>query len=313
MSEREQSAPVIEAGSAAGGAGTPSARKRVGVVGAGTMGAGIATTVVRAGHSVVVYDLDDDRVGRGLDVVRRFLDKSVEKGKLAPAVRDQSFDNLHGATELDALGGCDIVVEAIFEDLGLKQELLSRLDDVVSPDALLHTNTSTLSVTAIAAGSRHPERVVGTHYCNPAPLMKLVELVRGRMTADAPLEKTRRFLEGLDKRAVLCADVPGFIVNRFLIPFENDCIRALEAGMGTVESIDRAIRFGLGYPMGTFQLLDIVGLDIHRAVSLSLYEQLRDPRFAPPPLVDRMISAGHLGRKVGRGFYTYDQAGLLGT
>jgi 3-hydroxybutyryl-CoA dehydrogenase len=260
-------------------------------------------TIARAGHRVVLRDLEDDRVARGLEEVRRFLDRSVEKGRLEAEARDAALAGLTGTTSLGDLAGCDIVVEAVFEDLGLKAATFGELDAVCGPETLLHTNTSTLSVTAIAAGSRHPERVVGTHYCNPAPLMRLVEVVRGRLTADAAVERTDAFLEGLGKRAVHTADVPGFIVNRFLVPFENDCIRALEAGMGTVESIDKAVELGLGYPMGTFRLLDIVGLDIHKAVSLSLYEQLRDPRFAPPPLVERMISAGHLGRKAGRGFY----------
>lgn len=286
---------------------------RVGVLGAGTMGVGIAVTVARAGHDVVIRDVDESAVQRGVGGVRRFLDRSVEKGKLGADIRDRALDRLEATTDLTSLAGCDIVVEAVPEDLALKQETFAALDDVCTDEALFHTNTSTLSVTAIAAGSRRPERVVGTHYCNPAPLMDLVELVEGRLTSGDAFARTRRFLEGLGKRAVPCADVPGFIVNRFLVPFENDCIRALEAGMGTVESIDRAIELGLGYPMGTFRLLDIVGLDIHRAVSLSLYEQLRDPRFAPPPLVDRMISAGHLGRKAGRGFYAYDEAGPMGT
>ena len=276
---------------------------QVGVLGAGTMGAGIAVTIARAGHRVVLRDLHDDRVARGLEEVRRFLDRSVEKGRLEAEARDAALAGLTGTTSLGDLAGCDIVVEAVSEDLGLKAATFAELDAVCRPETLFHTNTSTLSVTAIAAGSRHPERVVGTHYCNPAPLMRLVEVVRGRLTADAAVERTDAFLEGLGKRAVHTADVPGFIVNRFLVPFENDCIRALEAGMGTVESIDKAVELGLGYPMGTFRLLDIVGLDIHKAVSLSLYEQLRDPRFAPPPLVERMISAGHLGRKTGRGFY----------
>jgi len=276
---------------------------QVGVLGAGTMGAGIAVTIARAGHRVVLRDLQDDRVARGLEEVRRFLDRSVEKGRLEAEARDAALAGLTGTTSLGDLAGCDIVVEAVSEDLGLKAATFAELDAVCRPETLFHTNTSTLSVTAIAAGSRHPERVVGTHYCNPAPLMRLVEVVRGRLTADAAVERTDAFLEGLGKRAVHTADVPGFIVNRFLVPFENDCIRALEAGMGTVESIDKAVELGLGYPMGTFRLLDIVGLDIHKAVSLSLYEQLRDPRFAPPPLVERMISAGHLGRKTGRGFY----------
>lgn len=286
---------------------------KIGVIGAGTMGIGIAVTSARVGHQVVMRDLSDDAVSRGLDGVSSFLDRSVEKGKLSADMRDEAIRGLSGTTKLEDLADCEIVIEAVFEDLELKQQLLAELDDVIAPDALIHTNTSTLSVTAIAAGSVRPQRVVGTHYCNPAPLMKLVELVKGRLTSDDALARTRRFLDSIDKRAVECADVPGFIVNRYLVPFENDCIRALEAGMGTVESIDRAVELGLRYPMGSFRLLDIVGLDIHKAVSMSLYDQLRDPRFAPPPLVDRMISAGQLGRKTGRGFYQYENTGVMGT
>ena len=283
-------------------------RLRVGVLGGGTMGSGIAITIARAGHEVVVRDVDDARVERGLETVRAFLDKSVQRGKLEAGARDAALAGLEGTTELESLGGCDIVVEAIFEDVALKAETFGLLDDICGEDTLFHTNTSTLAVTAIAAGSRRPGRVAGTHYCNPAPLMKLVEVVRGRRTSDDALRRTLEFLDGLGKTSVLCGDTPGFLVNYFLVPFENDCIRALEAGMGTVESIDTAIHLGLGYPMGSFRLLDIVGLDIHKAVSTSLYEQIKDPRFAAPPLVDRMIAAGQLGRKTGEGFYGYDTA-----
>ncbi len=286
---------------------------RVGVLGAGTMGAGIAITVVRAGHEVIVRDVSGEKVEAGLASVRKFLDRSVERGKLSAEGRDAAFANLSGTTELEDLAGCDIVIEAIFEDEKLKAETFGLLDSICGPYTLFHTNTSTLSVTGIAAGSARPERVVGTHYCNPAPLMDLVEVARGRLTSDAAHERTAKFLEGLGKRVVLTKDTPGFLVNYFLIPFENDCIRMLEAGMGTVESIDKAITLGLGYPMGTFTLLDIVGLDIHKAVSMALYERIRDPRFAPPPLVDAMISANHLGRKTGKGFYEYERAGLMGT
>jgi 3-hydroxybutyryl-CoA dehydrogenase len=277
------------------------------------MGAGIAVTALRGGHSVLIYDVDESRAREGVANATRFLDRSVQKGKLPPPERDQIVQRLAKTLQLGHLSECGIVIEAVPENLELKRELLRQLDDVLAPDALIHTNTSTLPVTAIAAGSRLPERVVGTHYCNPAPLMDLVELVPARQTSDDSLESTRSFLIGLGKRPIVCKDVPGFIVNRYLVPFENDCIRALEAGIGTVESIDLAIRRGLGYPMGTFRLLDIVGLDVHRAVSMSLYEQLRDVRFAPPPLVDQMIDTGHLGRKSGRGFYTYDHTGVLGT
>lgn len=287
--------------------------QRVGVIGGGTMGVGIAVVMARAGHEVVLRDLDDERVDQGLEQVRRFFDRSVEIGKLSAVDRDAMLAPLTGTTDLGDLANCDVVVEAIFEDVDLKARTFGDLDDICGPETLFHTNTSTLSVTAIAAGSRHPDRVVGTHYCNPAPLMSLVEVVRGLRTSDDAYHRTMEFVTGLRKQPVTTGDTPGFLVNLFLVPFENDCIRALESGFGTVESIDRAVKLALGYPLGTFQLLDIVGLDIHRSVSMSLYEQLRDPRFAPPPLVDRMISAGQLGRKVGEGFYTYETVGTFGT
>lgn len=284
----------------------------VGVVGAGTMGAGIAITVARAGHRTIVVDVGEERLQDGLDRVNRFLDRSVELGKLDPERRNGALAGLSGATALEALSECDVVIEAVYEDLALKAETFGRLSGICRPDAVFHTNTSTLSVTAIAAGSKWPERIVGTHYCNPAPLMKLVEVARARQTGDEAYGRTLRFLDSLGKICVTVQDTPGFLVNRFLIPFENDCIRTFEAGVATPASIDRSVELGLRYPMGPFKLLDIVGLDVHRAVSLALYEQLRDPRLAPPPLVDRMIAAGELGRKTGRGFYTYDEAGMFG-
>ena len=174
------------------------------------------------------------------------------------------------------------------------------------------TNTSTLSVTAISAGAVRPDRLVGMHFCNPAPLMHLIEVVDGMLTSATTHALALELARALGKTAVEVKDTPGFIVNRLLIPFENACIRELEHGAATVEDIDRAVRFGLGYPMGPFQLLDTVGLDVHRAVSLSMFEQLRDPVFAPPPLVDQMIAVGHLGRKTGRGFYQYDEPGMFG-
>ncbi|MGH3356440.1 MAG: 3-hydroxyacyl-CoA dehydrogenase family protein [Nocardioidaceae bacterium] len=284
----------------------------VAVLGAGTMGVGIALVAARAGHRTIVRDVSDDAVKRGLDNATGFLDKGASLGKLTTEEARAARDNLTGSTDLVDVAPADVVVEAVFEELALKQRLLGELDDVVSEDALLHTNTSTLSVTAIAAGSRRPERVVGTHYCNPAQLMRLVEVAEGRHTAPEVTTRSREFLEGVGKTTVLTKDRPGFIVNRFLIPWENNCIRALEAGHGTVESIDRAVVGALRHPMGPFQLLDVVGLDVHQAVSMRLYEQLHQPRFAPPPLVDRMVAAGDLGRKTGRGFYTYDNRRSFG-
>lgn len=286
--------------------------KTVAVVGAGTMGSGIATVVARGGHRTILFDVDEAAVQRGLEFVAGFLAKSVKLGKMTAEDAAGITARTSGTSDLADLAGSDIVIEAVFEDLEVKKDLFARLDDIVSERTLLHTNTSTLSVTAIASGSRHPERVVGTHYCNPAPLMALVELVDGLHTAGWAHEATAEFLGSVGKTACVVKDRPGFILNRFLIPWENSCIDALENGLGTRESIDAAVTGALGHPMGPFRLLDIVGLDVHRQVATRLYEQLKEPRFAPPPMVERMIAAGDLGRKTGRGFYTYDDTKLFG-
>ena len=290
----------------------PDRGQRVTVVGAGTMGTGIAVTALLPGHSVTLIDVDAAALQAGRVYIEKFLRRSVTLGKLEAAAADAALGSLDLASHLGAAEGSDVVIEAVFEDVDVKRALFGRLDDICSPETLFHTNTSTLSVTAIAGGSRLPERVIGTHYCNPAPLMRLVEVAPGLCTGEKELRRTVEYVESLNKVAVETKDTPGFIVNRFLVPFENDCIRALEAGVADVETIDAAVKLGLGYPMGPFTLLDIVGLDIHRAVSMSLYTQLRDPRYAPPPLVERMIGAGHLGRKTGRGFYTYEDTRLFG-
>ncbi|TQL68699.1 3-hydroxybutyryl-CoA dehydrogenase [Nocardioides albertanoniae] len=287
--------------------------KTVAVLGAGTMGSGIATVMARAGHRTFLYDVVEDNLQRGIDTVHGFFDNSVSKGKLTDDQAGAAKASLEGTTDLQDLRDCDVVVEAVFEDLDLKKDLFGQLDEIVAESTLFHTNTSTLSVTGIASGSRHPERVVGTHYCNPAPLMKLVEVADGRHTAEGAHKATEEFLTSLGKTSVVTKDRPGFIVNRFLIPWENSCIGALEAGLGTKESIDAAVLGSLGHPMGPFRLLDIVGMDIHQQVATRLYEQLRDPRFFPPPMVERMVAAGDLGRKTGRGFYEYDDTRLFGS
>jgi 3-hydroxybutyryl-CoA dehydrogenase len=288
-------------------------KKMVAVLGAGTMGSGIAIVMAKAGHNTLLFDVNEQNLQRGLDSVRGFFDVSVQKGKLTPEEAEAAKKTLNGTTDLHDLAPSDVVVEAIYEDLGLKKETFGRLDDIVSERTLFHTNTSTLSVTGIASGSKIPGRVVGTHYCNPAPLMKLVELADGRHTEQWAHEATLEFLTTLGKTTVVTKDRPGFIVNRFLIPWENSCIAALEAGLGSKESIDAAVKGALGHPMGPFELLDIVGLDIHQQVATRLYEQLRDPRFFPPPMVDRMVAAGDLGRKTGRGFYEYENTRLFGS
>lgn len=287
--------------------------KTVAVLGAGTMGSGIAVVMLRAGHQTLLYDISEAGLDRGLGTVRGFFETSVRKGKISQDEADEAVGRLRGATDIKELAPADVVVEAVFEDLALKKDLFGQLDDVVSDRAVFHTNTSTLSVTGIASGSRDPGRVIGTHYCNPAPLMSLVEVADGRHTAAWAHDATLSFLQGLGKTAVITKDRPGFIVNRFLIPWENRCIDALESGLGTRDGIDAAVKARLGHPLGPFQLLDIVGMDIHQQVATRLYEQLREPRFFPPPMVERMVAAGDLGRKTGRGFYEYDDTRLFGS
>jgi len=289
------------------------ARSRIGIVGAGTMGTGIAITAIRAGFATVLADAVSAQLPVARDYVDRFLGQSVQRGKLTPVDRDTALARLSLADDFERLADCDIVIESISEDLQAKQELLKGLGEYVPEETVYLSNTSTLSVTAISAGAKQPDRVAGMHFCNPAPLMPLVEVVDGMLTSATTHALALELAQALGKTAVEVKDSPGFIVNRFLIPFENACIRELERATATVEDIDRAVRFGLRHPMGPFQLLDTVGLDVHRAVSLSLFEQLRDPVFAPPPLVDQMIAVGHLGRKTGRGFYQYDEPGMFGT
>jgi 3-hydroxybutyryl-CoA dehydrogenase len=287
--------------------------RTVAVLGAGTMGSGIAVVMVRAGHDTLLYDISEAGLERGLSTVRGFFETGVRKGKISREVADAAVGRLRGTTDITDLALAEVVVEAVFEDLALKKDLFGQLDDVVSDRTLFHTNTSTLSVTGIASGSRDPGRVVGTHYCNPAPLMSLVEVADGRHTASWAHDATMQFMQGLDKTSVVTKDRPGFIVNRFLIPWENRCIDALEAGLATRDEIDAAVKSRLGHPMGPFQLLDIVGMDIHQQVATRLYEQLREPRFFPPPMVERMLAANDLGRKTGRGFYEYDDTRLFGS
>ncbi|WP_433724537.1 3-hydroxyacyl-CoA dehydrogenase family protein [Nocardia sp. CA-129566] len=275
------------------------------VLGAGTMGAGIAVTVARAGYSVLLADVSQEKAEAGVRAADVFLSESVRRGKLDWPQWQAISARIQPCVETAAMRDAAIVIEAIPEDLDLKAHTLRTVEDVCADDVLFHTNTSTLPVTAIAGRMRRPGNVVGTHYCNPAPLMSLVEVAPARQTSAVALERTEDFLRSLGKEPIVLKDTPGLLTNFLLVPFENDCVRALEAGWGTVEEIDLAVTAGVGFPMGAFRLLDIVGLDVHRAVSLSLYRQLRDPRFAPPPLIERMVAAGELGRKAGRGFYRY--------
>jgi len=286
--------------------------KTVGVAGSGTMGAGIAIVAARAGFRTVVYDTRDEVLARARKQTEGFFAKSVERGKLPQAAVAGVLANLSGSTDVGTMAACDIVIEAVFEDLKVKHELLSRLDKVCPPHALFASNTSTLSITEIAAGSGRDDRVVGMHFCLPAQLMKLVEMSPGLKTGDATFQAAWDFCKALGQTPVKTRDSPGFILNYFLIPFNNDAIRLVEAGVAAPADIDRALKTGLGYAMGPLELLDLVGLDTHLLVAEALYAATHEPRAAVPALVKRMIAAGHLGRKTGRGFYTYQGNAMFG-
>ena len=280
--------------------------RTVGVVGLGAMGAGIAQLCVEAGVPTVGREVSLELAEGAKGKIGHFLTRKVEKGQLEQAARDEAVDRLTLTTELDDVADCDLVIEAIVEELEPKRELFAELDRICRPDAVLATNTSALSVTEIAAATTRPERVVGMHFFNPAPLMPLVEIVRAELTADAPFEAAFVFGERIGKTPIRCHDTPGFVVNRVLIPLLNDCIRVLDEARVTPEDLDTGMRNGAGWPMGPCTLVDLVGIDVHVHASEALYVKTREPRMAPPPRLVAMRNAGLLGRKSGRGFYSYD-------
>jgi 3-hydroxybutyryl-CoA dehydrogenase len=280
--------------------------RKVGVVGLGAMGAGIAQLCVEAGVETVGREVADELGDRARDRIAHFLTRKVEKGTMAQGDRDAAVDRLTLTTELDALADCDLVIEAIVEELEPKRELFAELDRLCRADAVLATNTSALSVTEIAAATTTPERVVGMHFFNPAPLMPLVEIVRAELSADEAVETAYALGDRLGKQPIRCHDTPGFVVNRILIPLLNDCIRVLDEARVTPEDLDTGMKHGAGWPMGPCTLVDLVGIDVHVHASEALYEKLREPRMAPPPRLVAMRNAGLLGRKSGRGFYRYD-------
>ncbi|MET0560736.1 MAG: 3-hydroxyacyl-CoA dehydrogenase family protein [Gaiellaceae bacterium] len=280
--------------------------RRVGVVGLGAMGAGIAQLAIEAGYVAVGREVSDELGSAARDRIAHFLQRKVDKERMTAAERGAALDRLSLTTELTDLCDCDLVIEAIVENLGAKLELFGALEGIVRPDAILATNTSALSVTEIAAGVSTPERVVGMHFFNPAPLMPLVEIVRAELSADDAVEAAFGVGERLGKRPIRCHDTPGFVVNRVLIPLLNDCIRVLDEARVSPEDLDTAMTAGAGWPMGPCTLVDLVGIDVHVHASEALYEKLREPRIAPPARIVAMKNAGLLGRKSGRGFYAYD-------
>lgn len=277
----------------------------VGVAGLGTMGSGIVQVCLEAGLSTIGLEITDELAERGRSTIARRLERAVEQERLTDAERGAALERLTPTTDVTSLAGCGIVIEAAVERLDVKLELFRSIAGVVAPDTLLATNTSALSVTAIAAGTAGPERVLGLHFFNPAPVLELVEVVTTALTSDAAVERAVGFVERLGKTPVACADTPGFIVNRILIPALNDAVRVLDEGTAAPEAIDTAMRLGTGWPIGPLALIDLIGVDVHVHAAEALWEAYREPRFAPPARLVRMLQAGHLGRKTGRGFYPY--------
>jgi 3-hydroxybutyryl-CoA dehydrogenase len=287
--------------------------KTVGVCGAaGTMGAGIALVAARAGFRTISYDMKGDALERAAKQSAAFLDKSVARGKLEISKREAIIGAMSHTSDIAELGGCDLVIEAIFEDLATKRDLLKRLDAVCAEDAIFASNTSTLSITEIASGSKLPARVVGMHFCLPAQLMKLIEMSPGILTSEEMFKTAWEWTQACGQIPVKTQDKPGFILNALLVPFNNDAIRTVEAGVASAADVDKAIKAGLGYKMGPLELIDLIGLDTQVRLCEAFYPITLDPRAATPPLLRRMVAAGLLGRKSGRGFFSYEGNAMFG-
>ena len=278
---------------------------KVGVVGCGLMGSGIAQVVAQAGYATTVVEADQALLERGLTGLRRNLDGLVDKGRLAPDQRDAARERITGTVRLDDLAGVDLVIEAITENPVVKKETFTQLDRICPSHALLASNTSSCTITELAAATKRPAQVLGLHFFNPAPVMKLVEVIRTILTGDPAFKVAWGFVQSLGKTPVAAQDTTGFVVNRLLVPYLLEAVRLLESGVASKEDIDQAMKLGCGYPMGPFTLLDLVGLDTTLYVAEVMFQEFREARFAPPPLLRRMVMAGHLGKKSGKGFYDH--------
>ena len=281
------------------------ALRKIGVLGCGLMGSGIAQASAQAGFPTVVREVAQAPLDRGLASIRKFLQGGVEKGKVSAADMETTLANLSGTTDLAALAGCDLVIEAVSEDLALKRELIGALDGITGPGTIYASNTSSLSITELSTFTSRPERFIGLHFFNPVPLMKLVEVVRTLRTAPGVVEEAAAWCRAIGKTVVAVGDSTGFVVNRLLVPYMLDAIRVLEQGLASRDDIDNAMKLGCGYPMGPLLLGDYVGLDTTYAIAQIMFDEFREPRFAAPPLLKRMVLAGRHGRKTGRGFYDW--------
>jgi 3-hydroxybutyryl-CoA dehydrogenase len=279
--------------------------KRVGVLGCGLMGSGIAQVAAAAGYETLVREVSDELVQRGIGGIGKQLGKAVEKGKLAAEDRDATLGRLKGTTSLEDLKDCDIIIEAVVEDLAVKNAMWQTLDAVCGPETIFASNTSSLTIADMAAATKRPERMVGLHFFNPVPVMKLVEVVKTIATDPAVFDTAFAFAKSLGKEPIVCKDNSGFVVNLLLVPYMMDAIRALSEGVATIEDIDKGMQLGTGYPMGPFVLSDFVGLDTLDKIGGIMFDEYKEKRYASPPLLKRMVSLGYFGRKSGKGFYDY--------
>lgn len=279
--------------------------KTVGVVGCGLMGSGVAEVAARCGYRVIVSEANDALLAQGLDRVRASLTKAVSRGKATQGEMDEALARIQGTTCLEDFAPCDLIVEAVTEDMVLKKQIFAALDTICPTHTIISSNTSCLCVTEMASVTQRADRVLGLHFFNPVPVMKLLEIVRTILTSDETLEICRTFGESLGKTVVVAPDTPGFIVSRLLIPYLLNAIRAVENSVASVEDIDQAMKLGTNNPMGPLELSDFIGLDTMLNIATQMFDEFKDPAYAPSPLLKRMVLAGHLGRKTGEGFYTY--------
>ncbi len=279
--------------------------RTVAVLGSGLMGSGIAEISAKAGYTTLVREINDQLMEKGRKAISKSLDRAVEKGKLDANVRDETLGRIRMTTSLEDLKDADIIIEAVTEDLEMKNGMFRTLDNLCSPDTIFASNTSSLSIASMAAATKRPDHMVGLHFFNPVPVMKLVEVVRTIATSDEVFKRAFDFARSLGKEPIVAKDSTGFIVNRLLVPYMLDAIRALETGLGTIEDIDKGMTLGTGYPMGPFTLCDFVGIDTLYRIADIMFDDYRETRFAAPPLLKRMVALGYFGRKTGKGFYDY--------